>query len=789
MHPPSPENWKRHLDAMSAWRRIVCPAFGKPSVREVPRALGALPLAALLFVMALPGEVLADGMFDGITGNLEMNYSHASFRTTDSSGNTTKTEFNNYNPRAYLNLNYDLYPKLNLNAGANFEMNIVEPANTESGSRTEVTRLFPFVWLSLRDPIYDATVGYTLNEATTTTSGQKNTLTQETYNASLNWKPEGLPWTKALFNLTNTNDTPRSLVDTQKNFGYLKSEYLYKGLDVWYAGTYLNTQDKIRDFDSTQFTNEGRLIYNTTLFNGRTNVNTDNRVVFTTFDTSKGGQGQIGLSAFPVVGLSSLTDTPAIGVMGLNPALIDGNLTASAGVDLVLPPVGGDPRRRNMGVGFSTLTELNSLQVWVSVTDTSGGTVPPQNVPNLIPSLFSWDIYTSTANQDCTTVTNWTFFQTIQSAPFGPFDSRFEINFPSASVRCIKVVTRPVPSSALAATNIRQIVVTEIQAFLNASGQSLNTKTNQTFQYYSLDARTRVLDSPLLTYYVNGYYTELSPNGQQQYDITNGLQFNHIINQYLSTNANAAVDYGAQGGETNLNFTYSASLMANPLKTLMNSLVFSGSNQRFGDATDFNNSVVLYNTAQLYKGIDANLNLGWVLLSHSEGGGISRKQNDVYVNVGTNITPTPNLNLTLYYFGRKSNISGSEQTTSGDVLENRIDFGASWLPLSTLSLTALINASYLSGSTNAGASGQRNNVQQNYGLSWAPFPDGQLQFNLFFSQSYNPDKATTFQPTLRWYLTPRRRSFLDLTYLKSDTNSAGTKTETNVISATLKIFF
>lgn len=785
MRLPSLENWKRYFPSMPSRESLCQPPFDEPGRGALRHALCAILMAVPLFVAGLPGEVWADGILDGISGYVEMNYSYGSFRATDSSGNTTKTELNNYNPRAYLELNYDLYPKLNLNTGVNYDMNIVEPVNADSGSRSELRRVRPFVWLSLRDPVYNATVGYTLNEAATSFSGQKNTLTQEAYNAFLNWRPEGLPSTKLLFTQTNTSDAPQSVVDTQKDYAYLKSEYVYKGLDVWYAGTYQKTQDKIRNFDTTQLSNEGRLIYNTTLFNGRTSINTDNRVVFSTFESTRGGQGQVGFPVFAVAGLSSLNNTTATGALAPNPALIDGNLTASAGLDLVLPAVGGDPRRRNIGMDFLTSVEINSLQVWVSLTDAASNPVPPQDVASLLSSaLFTWEVYTSADNL------NWTLYRAGQSAPFGPFDSRFEISFPSVRTRYIKVVTIPVPLAAVSATTaLRQIAITEIQAFLNVSPQDIKAKTNQTYQYYSLDARTRLLDSPLLSYFFNAYYTDLSPNGRQQYDVTNGLQFNYIINRYLSTSANASVDFGAQGDATNLNVAYTASLLATPLKTLSNSLVFSGNNQRVGDATDVNNSVALYNTAQLYKGVDANLNLGWVSLSHDERNGITRTQNDVFVNVGTTVTPTPKMTLTFYYFGRKSNLSGSDPGASADIFENRLDFGGSWAPVSTLSLSALVNASFVSGSSASGASSQRDKVQQNYGLSWTPFPDGQVQFSFFASQSYFSERARSLQPTLRWYLSPKRRSFLDFSYLNSNTNASGSRAETNVFSTSLKIFF
>jgi len=735
----------------------------------------AIPIAVVSIVLGLVGQARGDGILEGITGYMEMDYSNVSLRTTDPSGNTTKTELNTYVPTFNINLNYDLYPKLNLSAGATYQANIIAPVNEQSGGEVDVRTFRPYVWLSLRDPLYSGTVGYNEQEATTRTSGQTTTLTQQNYNAYFTWKPDGFPTTKILWNLTNTTDEPRSSVDLQKDYVFLKSEYVYKGLDVWYAGTYQNTQNKISNSDSTQFGNEGRLIYNTMLFNGRTSISTDNRLNVTEFTNTSGGQGQLGLPVIPFVGLSSLNNTPTNGTLNSNPALIDGNLTASAGIDLVLPPVGGVTDLRNMGIDLLTPAQLNSLQVWVSVTDAAGNPVPPQDVTNLLPTLFSWDIYTSSDNL------TWTLYRTVQAAPFGPFDSRFEIDFPTVTTRYIKVVTRPVLFAAVSSTNVRQISVTEIQAFLNTSAPSVKTSTTQTFQYYSLDVRTLIFNSPFLSYDFNTYYSDRSPNGVQQYNFSNSLQFNYIINNYLSSSANATVNYGAQGDATTLAFLYNASLLANPLQTLSNSLVFSGTNQTIGNATDTSNSVVLYNTAHLYKGIDANLNVGLLFLSHDDEISGSRKQNQVYVNAGTTIAPTPNLTLTLYYLGRQSHFSGAIQTGLADVTENRLDLGGSWAPFRSLSLSALVSADEVSG--------QRNNVQQNYAVSWTPFPDGQLQFNLYYNATYTPERATFFQPTLRWYLSPLRRSYLDVSYQINNTTAGGTKTNANIFSTTLKIFF
>ena len=724
-------------------------------------------LVAVVAAVALPGESWGDGIFEGITGSVESTYSFVSTKTTDTSGNSTKTKTNNYFNRFTLNVNYNLYPKLNLNAGGTFEDNLTDPVDTETLRQTEFTRIRPYIFLTLRDPVYTGSLGYDLREDAVRVEGlPKTTLTQDNYTASFDWRPEGLPWTNVAYTRTNTRDGDRAVVDSEKDYLYLKSQYRYQGLDLWYVGNYTNTQDKVRSFESTEWSNEGRLAYATTLFNGRTSINTDNRVNVTTFDTKTAGQGQVGFPVFPIAGLSALNDTPTIVSLSPTPALIDGNQVASAGINIGLPALGGDTRQRNVGVDFLAPQELNSLQVWVDRT-----------LPFEIANAYVWEVYTSTDNL------NWTLHQAAAPAPFGPFLTRFEIIFPNVTTRYIKVVTRPLSGAVIIPpgfANPDLIFITEVQAFLNTPAQDILQSTTRTFQNYTLDVKTRLLNTPTLYYDFNAYYLDLSPDGQRQYNISNGLFVNHAFSPILSTSANASIEVGEEQDQSRVALLYYASLLANPLRTLSHSLVFSGTNQTIGDLTNRSNAVILYNTAQLYKGIDANLNLGVTLTSDEQPGVGSIDRRRFYLNPGVNVIPHPSLVLTLYYLGAQTHTTGSASTPT-DVTENRVDLGASWTPVRSLFLSATVNI--------ASETGQETRVQQNYGLNWTPFPDGQLQFSFFYNENYYPDRSTIIQPTLRWYLTSRRHSYLDLSYQRNRSESAGQKTETDIVSTSVKIYF
>jgi hypothetical protein len=511
------------------------------------------------------------------------------------------------------------------------------------------------------------------------------------------------------------------------------------------------------------------LLYAATLFNGRTTVSSDNRLRVTTLETIQAGRGVISAPVFPVAGLSALDDSPLDGALESNPALVDGNLTTSAGVNIGLQPTGDPARPRNVGLDFGTPVEVNNLLVWVD-----------RELPQDIANAFSWEVYTSGDNPSTGNPT-WTLHQTVSSAPFGPFLNRFEINFNTVKTRSIKVVTRPLSASVLDASKFPSILVTEIQAFLNTPAQALKRRTTRTSQNYSLDVKTRLMTLPSLYHDLNAFYAEVDPGGEQRYNISNGIFFTHRFTSMLSSSANASVEYGTEGKETRAAVLYYASLLANPLKTLSNSLVFSGNYQDVGGTASRLNSVVLYNNAQLYRGLDGTLNVGAIFTSQDQATGGSATRTDAYINLGAGINPRPDMAITLSYLGKRSYLSGGEQGRASGGIEHRLDAGASYNPFRTLFLSASVNV--------AAEPGQKTRVQQGYGLNWAPFPDGNLHFFLNYNESYSPGRSRLVQPTVRWYPGAKRRSSLEVTYQMADTELGGQKTQSHSVSTTLRLDF
>jgi len=726
-------------------------------------------LCVLLIFFSLPWLANAQGIFQGFSGLLEFDYSFLSSKTTDASGTTTKFNTNTYNPRLTLSVNTDIFPKLNLNAGSVFEKNISIFSGEQEKTKSDVTRMRPYIYLTLRDPLYEASVGYNRREdITKVTDTPRFTLINDDYLAVLKWRPAGLPSIETQFERTNTYDEKHQVQDTTKDYISLISRYGYKGLDIRYQGTYTDTDQKVSLLETKDMLHSAWLSYSDSFFNRRVSVSSSYNINYEQIKTSTsapGTGGTVNIQLFPLAGLSLNDNTATPLTLGPNPALIDGNLLASAGINIGLPPLGGDIRARNIGLDFFVPTEVNQLLVWM---DRDLSSAPA------IADSFSWDVYISSDNL------NWTHHAgPILPAPFGPFQNRFEIDFPNVTTRYIRVVTRPLTLAVPGAGSFPDIFITELQAFLRqpvggTSGEK-SFKISRTTQNFYFDSKTRILDIPLLYYELNYFYTDVHPDGQMRYTVSNGFSVNHRFSQFFSGRARVAREDGEEQKERRAAWIYDAALEVTPLRTYTQRLVFSGRDETIGGRNNNTNSIVLYNIAQLYKGLEVNLNIGQNFTKDESG--LRTKESDFQILA--TVIPHPALNMTLDYKysiinqsgGNSANGSGNQQTG---------EFILSYRPFRTLYFVATIDLST--------TPTQGTQVTQNYGMNWSPFPDGALQFRFFYNENLATGgiKERIINPGVRWNIT--KRSYLDLSYQRITNTSASQKIEDNFFNAQLKIF-
>jgi hypothetical protein len=243
-----------------------------------------------------------------------------------------------------------------------------------------------------------------------------------------------------------------------------------------------------------------------------------------------------------------------------------------------------------------------------------------------------------------------------------------------------------------------------------------------------------------------------------------------------------SVRVGVENGEERDNrkrlaYVYNASLTTDPLRTLHHSLVLSGRTETIDDQPNDTYSAFLYNTAQLYTGIDVNLN-GGVNFRKQE---TDEKIRDFIINLGANIVPHRAVVLVLNYSDRISKRWGVERE-DGSAYTSILDISANFNPYRTLNLFASWQI--------IAEKGQNTDTTQNYALNWSPFPDGALQFNFAYNEnlrSENNEKERIMGPSIRWNIT--RRSYLNVFYQITRSKSDLQEIDSKFLGTNLKIFF
>jgi hypothetical protein len=723
-------------------------------------------LWASLLLILLPGSLEAQGLLQGISGSLEYDYSFFDSKTSDVFGNKTETKSHNHYPRFTLNIDTKIYPNLRLHAGGVAEANISDGEIDDIDAKTTVTRFRPYIDLTLQTPLYTAGMGYVRREEKTKVEDARSvTLVNEEYNGILEWRPDGFPSSKLYLKRTNRFDGREQFRDTKEDFLELISKYTYKGLNLNYRGTYTHTADDITDLDTKQQLHNGRITYTDAYFDKRVSLQTNYDVTYQQTKTDAKGGGTVQFPLFPFAGLFSIDPTPGDSTdipMVPNPALIDGDLVTSSGIDIGLPAIGDPTDPRNIGLDMLNVTEINQLLVWID-RDLSASPA--------IANSFSWQIWTSSDNL------TWTLFTTISPAPFGPFENRFELNFLNVSTRYIKIVVSPLSSAVPGAAAFPDIFITEVQTFVNRPAEDVEGKVSNTTHIYNLDVRTRILDVPLLFYELNYFLNRLEPSSEQRYDLSNALSVNHRLSRTLVGSARVGVENGEERDEKRLAYVYNASLIADPLRTLHNSLVLSGRNEKIGGRPNDNYSAFLYNTAQLYNGIDLNLN-GGVSYRKQE---TEEKTRDYIIDVGLNIVPHRTVVFVLNYSDRITERWGGERE-DGSTYTRILDMSINYTPFRTLNLFASWEL--------IAERDQDTETTQNYALNWSPFQDGTLQFNFAYDENLRSEdhlKERMLTPSIRWNIT--RRSYVDISYQITRIKSDLQETDSKFFGTNLKIFF
>jgi hypothetical protein len=707
----------------------------------------------------LPSSVWA---LDNITAIVELDYSSTNERTEDSGRLLSETNTDIFMHRYFLDLDKTIYPNLKIMAGGTFEQVISDSETDNVTSKTTATTKHGHIDLLLSTRLISSGIGYKRTEEDVTDSVPQ---IRENYNANLSWRPDGLPTLDANFVRTYTFDKERATEDREEDYWSVASTYEpYRNLQLTGQASYNDRTDVLQDLNVKSWNYSLRASY-ARRFGERVSAQANYNFSGMETKTSAGGTGEVLFQVFPFSGLSALSDTPTLVTLDLNPAVVDGDLLAGAGINLGPPPIGEVVRQRNIGVDFIVPSTVNTIYLWVD-----------RKLPPGVANLFSWDIYISSDNE------HWTFSSTVSRAPFGAFDNRFEINISHVSARYLKVVTNPLPRGVVVppGTDVSNIFVTEMQTFLRRPAEEVGgTTTTQSSHLYDLGVKWRILDRPSL-YYDFYYWSLITDPGDVRSLLSNNLNLSHRFNAVFSGAARIGrEDIWETDGKSSAN-VYSASVTAVPLPTLFHSLVVSGRFEDREEGSTITNSAFLNNTAILYKGLNASL-AGGVSVADLDTGA---RTVSTIVNMGVTAIPHPTLSINF-------NFSQTNAETTGGSEQASLSNGSSFTRFASLSLGYTPFPSlYIYTSFGQSSRTDMDTITlQDYAVTWSPFRDGDLQFNFLYSESLSSEntKNRTITPSLRWNI--RRNTTLDVSYSLTSDEALTLKTDARVFAANLRVGF
>jgi hypothetical protein len=472
------------------------------------------------------------------------------------------------------------------------------------------------------------------------------------------------------------------------------------------------------------------------------------------------GTGEIATPVAPVEGLSELSDFPDTVTLSPNPALIDEDRIATAGINLGLPPPGGDSRPRNIGLDFGAPTTVNSLHVWVA-----------GELPSVIANSFVWDVYVSEDNLE------WTYSETVAPATFGTIEPVFDLRLTDLTARYVKVVTRPLASTVPGASEFPDIFVTELEAYLRRPASDVDSAVRATTQRLTTDLRTKLLrDSDL--YYEFSYTARDARDRPLLWSMSNGLSYRERLNPVFTLSARAARLDESDLDERSTAYIYSASLRAVAVPTLTQTLVFSGRWNDVSGGSDYNNSVFLFNGLQIYRGVNANVGLGSSGSRRLDGTRIVSDR----INATANLAPHPTFSVNLQYLHNEEDRSGGPFPEPTETSRGISSISAAYTPLPAIYLFA----SYRLENT----SGAEDLITRNYSFSWSPFAGGSLQLAFRFNETFRTELDTLFRlftSRARWNIT--NRWFVDVTWERSRTTSELTDADTDILRAGTRLVF
>ena len=741
--------------------RVRRPRLALEVVRRMPKQAAAWKwiVPVFLSVTALsPPSALAEGGRIRVSTELDYTATNADIQNKRT-GVESETDRSYFLQLYTLELEKEIFPYLDFRTGGLLRLIDSTQDTTSSDPDREATTDFEerlgraFAELNLNNPLYTGGVAYhwtELKEGQTTDGVDdfSTRLFREEYDGRFKWSPEGFPSFDLEFNRFHLYDdaNERDRLDDRLS---LETRYGYKGFLSDYTYTRLDSEQKIADSGALTQIHDGGATYSDSFFGNRVSMIGGFRLRHSTIEPSGTGDYDLPVTS-PGIPFSVPDDS-------INPEFTDVGDFAS----LTAGRIGVDSPENQTEVSFGLNFDFP--------TDVHGVYVVPTRYSPEIRSL-TWTVFVSD-DEDESDGVDWTLHEDGIITSYSVANDRFEIRFslPAENIRRVKVLT----TSKFVASG-EEIGVDQIEAFIVIPGGA-GLKIKNFVQNYNLGLRWAITDRTTTAY--DGFYRseEDEPFDLSRTTLTNSIRIQHIFGPILVGSARVMRTDGSSSDEGDMvGHLYSASLRANYLDTLGQTLVYSGRQEKDEQGSGRTDSILLRTNADLYRNWSMNLDVGYTWRKPIEG----ENGTTALLRLGTDVAPNEKLRFVMNYLARwRTEDGGSPE------LDHNASFQAFWVPFRTLSLFGRVNL------RRRESDGEGLTVSQNYSVNWAPFPDGSLHFSFAYNEILDTRERQSriFSPQVDWQVT--HNALLTVRFNIGTIESQTEKSDVRNLRAELKFFY
>jgi len=727
-------------------------------MRRRARSVGVLERLAMALFLLVPFGLAGRARADGAGALIQPGYVHSDTESIDSTGRKTHLTTDELLQSYRLSLDKALFQNLTLTAVGGFQKVIDWSSSDGRSERSDNSNTGLNSRLSYANPVLTAGLGYDRQQSSTSLSPSSSI--NEIFSFNSGWHAADLPSVDLHLSRTRLYDSTHAEQDSTVDAALLSTRYGLDRLDLRYSTGYSHPVDHVSGTETTSIDQAFNATYGDSFFDRRTTVYvagslTDRNTSLTT----RGVGGLVSTQKFPVAGFSVVEVFPALPTdvtLDPNPAVIDGNTTASVGINIGFSPsVANDTAARDVGVQFQdVLTQVNTVYLWVD-----------RQLPAAVAGAFIWEAYQSDDNL------KWTPIAITAPVVFGTFQNRFELTLATTAARYLKVVTRPLPALVTTDRRFSEIFVTEAQFFSIVPASSLRRNQSTVAGNLNTTVTTRLLNRPSLVYDVSLLLARSSDNDVTTYTFVTGLSLTERLSRVFTLSSRVSRQDSSVGRGHEGAFQWGATLLARPLPTLYHALSYNGQLTQTAQGNTTGQSVGLLSRADLYEGISLLANV-----TASRGTNVRGEIGQTAL-VSASLSLTPNRFVSFAGTWVYSDSSSSAPSARSRESE-RIDASATFTPYEAL---------YFSGSVSRVILGARPTTLASVAGTFSPLR-GEIQLSASYSRSLDTEAQSVTQfisPTLRWAL--RSGVSLDLAYTILDSSAPIGEQHSRVFTANLLI--